>query len=264
MNVYGRGALVSVASGLLASLFASTALAQETNANATANAEAQGQVGMGLPGANANANATTTTTAAAEPAPGNSDHDLVVGHLGVGYLGRRTIQIGAADAGGSAVSAPVIGVRLWMNQRLGLDLGLGLSIQSSSQDNPGADEDGPNHFAAILHGGVPLALATSRHFTFEIVPEANIGFGSGSAGDTDFSGFQLDLGARAGSEIHWGFIGIPQLSLQASVGLLVSTSRAKSEAGDAETTQKTTRLSTAVYDNPWNVFTSNVSALYYF
>ena len=48
------------------------------------------------------------------------------------------------------------------------------------------------------------------------------------------------------------------------MGLLVSTSRAKSEAGDAETTQKVTRLSTAVYDNPWNVFTSNVSALYYF
>lgn len=263
MNVYGRGALVSLASGLLASLFASTALAQE--ATATTNAEAEGQVGMGLPGANANANATATTPATAEAAPGNTDHDLVVGHLGVGYLGRRTIQIGASDAGGSAVSAPVIGVRLWMNQGMGLDLGLGLSIQDSSQDNPaGEDEDGPNHFAVILHGGVPLALATSRHFTFEVVPEANIGFGSGSAGDVDLSGFQLDLGARAGAEIHWGFLGIPQLSLQASVGLLVSTSRAKSEAGDAETTQKVTRLSTAVYDNPWNVFTSNVSALYYF
>lgn len=259
---YGRAAFTMVASGALASLLTSQAFAQETTAEAQA--EAQGQVGMGLPGATAGG--TATTTAGARPAPGNSDHDMMVGHIGVGYLGRRSLQIGAlgAGAGGSVQSVPVIGARIWLDQALGLDLGLGLLIQGASADGDAGDEDGPDFFATILHGGVPLALASNGHFTFEVVPEANIGFGSGSAGDTDHSGFAIDLGARAGSEIHFGFIGIPQLSLQASVGVLFSMARGKTEVGDAERTEKVTRLQTATYDNPWNIFTSNVAALYYF
>jgi hypothetical protein len=256
MNVYGRAALGLVATSLFAG-FATPAFAQE------ANAEAQGQVGMGLPGADANANATATAPAGAAAAPGMSDHDMMVGHLAVGYLGRRTIQIGAPSQNGAAISAPVIGIRYWMDRGMGLDLGVGLMIQNSS-----GDEDGPNYFATLLHGGLPLALASNRHFAFLFVPELNIGFGSGSqetaAGDEDYSGFQLDAGARVGSEIHFGFMGIPQLSLQGSVGLLFSTSSAKTELGDAELTEKATRFQTAAYDNPWNIFTSNVAALYYF
>jgi hypothetical protein len=257
---YGRAAFTIVASGLLASLLTTPALAQETNTQAQA--EAQGQVGMGLPGATAGG--TATTTAGARPAPGNSDHDMMVGHIGIGYLGRRSLQIGALEAGGSVQSVPVIGARIWLNQAFGLDLGLGLLIQGASADDEAGDDDGPDYFATILHGGVPLALASNGHFTFEVVPEANIGFGSGSAGDADFSGFAIDLGARAGSEIHFGFIGIPQLSLQASVGVLFSMARGKTEVGDAERTEKITRLQTATYDNPWNIFTSNVAPLYYF
>ena len=82
------------------------------------------------------------------------------------------------------------------------------------------------------------------------------------------SGFQLDIGARAGAEIHFGFIDIPQLSLQASVGLLFTLQNAKTTVeapgGDTETTQSATLLRTASFDNPWNIFTSNVAALYYF
>jgi hypothetical protein len=256
MNVYGRAALGLVAIGIFAGLFPTPALAQE------ANAEAQGQVGMGLPGAGANA--TATTPAGAQAAPGTSDHDMMVGHLAVGYLGRRTIQVGAPSQNGAAISAPVIGIRYWMDRGMGLDLGVGLMIQSSNS----GDDDGPNYFATLLHGGLPLALASNRHFAFLFVPELNIGFGSGSqetaGGDEDYSGFQLDAGARVGSEIHFGFMGIPQLSLQGSVGLLFTTSSAKTELGDAELTEKTTRFQTAAYDNPWNIFTSNVAALYYF
>lgn len=262
MNADGRRVLGLVASGLLAWFLPANAAAQE------ANAQAEGQVGLGLPGANANA--TATTPAYAEAAPGTSDHDMMVGHLAVGYLGRRTIQIGAvgAGAGAAAVSAPVVGIRYWMDRGLGLDLGLGLMIQSSSVENDAGDASGPNYFATILHGGVPLALASSRHFTFLVVPEANIGFGSGSqetaGGDVDMSGFQIDLGARAGAEIHFGFMGLPQLSLQGSVGVLFSMSSAKSEGDAGELTEKVTRFQTAAYDNPWNIFTSNVAALYYF
>jgi hypothetical protein len=193
---------------------------------------------------------------------------MMVGHLGIGYMGRRTLQVGAVGQNGGALSAPVVGARIWFSRSFGVDLGLGLFIQSSSRENQDGEADGPGYFATILHGGVPLALASNGHFTFLVVPEANIGFGSGSletaAGDEDYSGFAIDLGARAGSEIHFGFIGIPQLSLQASVGVLFTMLQAKSELGDTELTEKVTRLQTTTYDNPWNIFTSNVAALYYF
>jgi hypothetical protein len=126
----------------------------------------------------------------------------------------------------------------------------------------------------LLHVGVPLSLASYDHFSFQVVPEANVGLGSGSAdtdaADTSFNGFQLDVGARAGAEIQFGFMGIPQLSLQGSVGVLFGLQSLKTEVdpagggGSTTVTQNRTVLSTTVGDNPWNIFTSNVAALYYF
>jgi hypothetical protein len=72
----------------------------------------------------------------------------------------------------------------------------------------------------------------------------------------------LDLGARAGSEIHFGFMGIPQLSLQGSVGVRLNMNSTSGDPGDNSTSHFD--LATTVGDNPWNIFTSNVAALYYF
>ena len=222
-------------------------------------ATAGGQVGMGLPGA-------TGQTAPAAPA-GGTDHSLFVGHLGVGYLGLATLGVGAPGAPGQAnVDAPVIGVRYWMNPDMGLDLGLGLGIDGGSNDPA---NDPPSHWAIVLHGGVPLALGGGRHYTFEVIPEANIGFGGGSAtmGGTDISnkGFALDLGARAGAEIQFGFIGLPELALQGSIGAKFSIASASSTPdGGTKTSVSSYRFGTNVYANPWAIFTNTVSALYYF
>jgi hypothetical protein len=122
----------------------------------------------------------------------------------------------------------------------------------------------------LFHGGVPLALASSGHFTFEIIPEANVGISSGSAADDEIShsGFHFDIGARAGAEIHFGFIDLPQLSLQGSVGLLFALENGRTENPDGVMPSaydfSATRLATTVGTNPWNIFTSNVAALYYF
>jgi hypothetical protein len=223
---------------------------------ATAQAGVQGQVGMGLPGA------TPQTTATVAPATAGTDHSLVVGHLGVGYLGRSTIPVGSTP---TDVNAPIIGVRYWMDPNMGLDLGLGFDFDGGST-SPG--DDAPSHWAVLLHGGVPLALASGRHYTFEIIPEANLGFGGGSTtqGGTDISnhGFLLDLGARAGAEIQFGFIGIPELSLQASVGAMFSYVRSSSSSGGQTASTKEWMFHTTVYNSPWSIFTSNVAAFYYF
>jgi hypothetical protein len=226
-------------------------------------ADANTNVGLTLPGA-----------APAAAATGASDHDQVVGRLAVGYLGRRTIPVGA---GGSQVNfdparnveAPVVGVRYWLDSQLGIDAGLGLAFAGGSWEaDPGADGDFDSGSGVLLHVGVPLSLAAYNHFSFQVVPEANVGLGWGSSqdGDVSHNGFSLDVGARAGAEIQFGFIGIPQLALQGSVGLLFGLQSVKSENDDTDASfsQSRTFLTTTVGDNPWNIFTSNVAALYYF
>jgi len=204
---------------------------------------------------------------------GSSDHDSVVGRLAVGYLGRHTLQVGVPGADVDAiVDAPVIGIRYWLSDFLGIDAGIGFGINSSSTDNGMTDVDGPSTKVFLLHGGVPLSLASAGHFSFQIVPELNVGFASVSQDvpvgmttvETSAGGFHLDVGARAGAEIHFGFINVPQLSLQGSVGARLAMDSTSADNGTVETGTSRFTVNTTVGDNPWNIFTSNVAALYYF
>ncbi len=260
---------VAVLAGVGSLAVTGLAFGQDANANANAQAGGGANVGMTLPGAGAPPAA----------AVGSSDHDQVVGRLAVGYLGRRSMLVGIGiDAAGNIASndiaAPVVGIRYWIDDSLGIDAGVGLNINGGSAEV----DDGTNTVSTdldsftvfILHAGIPLSLASADHFSFQVVPEANVGIGSGSAADGDIkhNGFHLDLGARAGAEIQFGFMNIPQLSLQGSIGVAFELNSLKTDedtgAADITTTANTTQFSTSVNDNPWNIFTSNVAALYYF
>ncbi len=235
-------------------------------ANTQAPANQQAQMGMALP-----------TATAAAPAAGTSDHDAVVGHLAVGFLGRASIPI----YGNPALPVPVVGVRYWLDPMVGLDLGLGLWLGGTST-TPAAGApsvSGPKTSAFILHAGVPLALASAKHFTFEIIPEANFGYGQitqdaalgGATGITKQTGTHLDIGARAGAEIHFGFMGLPQLSLLGTVGLRFDYDKLGQDntppapgSASVHASMSDWNLRTSVYDSPWNIFIANVGALYYF
>lgn len=211
---------------------------------------------------------------------GGSDHAAMSEHIGVGYLGKRSIPIAGANiAGGaveaSSVSAPVIGVRYWLDPGMGIDAGIGfISTGGTDTAADGTETDAPGATGFLLHAGVPLSLADDGHFSFQIIPELNVGFasstiadGAGPGADVKLSGFGLDVGARAGAEIHFGFIGVPQLSLQGSVGVLFAMENrtAKAETNpEVEIKSSRTSIGTTVGDNPWNIFTSNVAAMYYF
>ncbi len=264
--------------------FASAAVATTVLVSTTAFAQ------TAPPPAGATAQATTTTTGMALPGPqaaavaGDSDHDMMVGSFALGYLGRRSVPYGTGDpAGGVGVGttqAPIIGARYWIVPVLGIDAGLGFSMLGDGtikDEQPGVttEQDLAPVTAVMLHMGVPLALSNTGHFSFQIVPELNVGYATQTIDLTATNGPEIkgtglafDVGARAGAEIHFGFIGIPQLSLQGSVGLLYRLERAKVEVSQggvtAEHTETSGNFTTTVYDNPWNIFTSNVAALYYF
>ena len=199
---------------------------------------APAQTGMTLPGA--------------VPDPAGSDHALVAGHFGVGYMGLRGLAFGGAAG---TQDAPVVGVRYWLDQGMGIDAGLGLRFSGGSAGVP-------SYNIAIAHFGVPLALAGSKHFSFQVTPEGNLGYGTtdnGGGGPTT-KDFHLDLGVRVGAEVQFGFIGIPELGLQAGIGAGLNYDHVSVAGAGGHTLA----FGTSVGDNPWNIFTSNIAALYYF
>jgi hypothetical protein len=204
--------------------------------------------------------ASAQAAAPAAAAEAGNDHDEVVGHFAVGYFGISQLPVGGAPTGGGAattaaqayITAPVIGARYWLSQKLGIDVGVGFSDSNAG-------------WGVAAHGGVPLALATSKHMTFELIPEATVAFaGNSPGGGITYSGFRINVGARIGGEIQFGFIGIPQLALQATVGLYLDhDSFGVSTANNSGSVSNTT-FSTSVQGDPWGIFTDNISALYYF
>jgi hypothetical protein len=74
----------------------------------------------------------------------------------------------------------------------------------------------------------------------------------------------LQAGARVGGEVHFGFIGIPQLAMDASVGLLLASTSGKTTTGANSTKVSNLTLGTTSGNQPWNIFTQNVQVKYYF
>jgi hypothetical protein len=227
---------------------------------------------------------TQATPIAAKPEDESPDHERFIGHFGVEYFGIQNLPIGGGVAAGGAaaaagtVAAPIIGGRYWLQRNLGIDAGLGFGSYSSSSTlvagNTTTTTTNPSSLGFILHGGVPIAFAEGHHYTFELVPEANLGFTSGTikgatvggttAPDTSLSGLRIDVGARIGAEIHFGFIGVPELALEGSVGLYVDHQSAKSSQNNNSYSTSETSIATTVGSSPWAIFNNTISALYYF
>ena len=226
-------------------------------------------------------------SASAQDAPpkddATTDHAKVVGHIGVGYFGQYDVPLGLPAAGaddGAAQAAQLVGIRTWLQDRVGLDLALGWGMKSGSISNNGTSADRPSTLTFALHAGVPISLFDAKHYTFFIKPEityghsgrtvkAPLGAPAGTP-DSTFAGHNLQIGARAGAEIHFGFIGLPNLTLDATVGLHLGitggSQKIPTGAGNAtnETTYTATSLETVSFHQPWNIFISNVAAIYYF
>ncbi|HMI87945.1 MAG TPA: hypothetical protein VK550_27870 [Polyangiaceae bacterium] len=211
--------------------------------------------------------ATTTVT-------GSSAHEAAVGRLGVGWFGTRDVPVGPATmATTGPIPTPIIGIRYWLGPMLGIDAGLGFFTASSATRNEATTNitiEGPTRTSFLLHAGVPLALADAGNFTFLVIPEFNLGIGTGgtkaSMGNpsTDLSGLLIEGGVRAGAEVFFGFIGIPQLSLEGTVGAFLSSATGKLSQGGGSTRFSTFVFSTSSVAQPWDIFRKDIAARYYF
>lgn len=214
-----------------------------------------------------------------------TDHEQMVGTFGVGLFGVLRLPIfgvptdceagvtctAPADA---SLTAPMIGARYWFSEGVGIEGAVAFTVSSAPdkfETRDSADGDSYADFGLGLHAGLPLALAYSQHFTFEVVPLLNLGmttasFESAADGSTfDMSGFLLAAGATVGGEIHFGFLGIPQLALQGTVGLVIQHVSRSAEDNSRNTwTSRRAGVQTTLGNAPWDIFTGNVAAIYYF
>ena len=201
----------------------------------------------------------------------------MVNRLAVGYQGATIIPIGdqAAPPGTTgSVTAPTIGIRYWIGDLVGLDVGIGIGFTGGSVENTAGTTPTDNSFGMLIHAGLPLAIYHAQHYKFVIIPEVNLGFSTGSHLDSDpnndrgRSGFLFQLGGRLGTEIHFGFMNIPQLSLQASVGLYFQYAQAgvggSRNAPIDRSGVNAYSLATTVMGEPWDILLGSLTALYYF
>lgn len=223
----------------------------------------------------------------AKPDSEKNDHERVVGHFGVSWFGVSSIPLGiGAPAGNSAnpaialgnpsyvtISAPAIGVRYWLNEGLGIDAGIGIGYSGGSVEDNNVRVGKLGAFGMLFHAGLPLSIVSGKHISLQITPEANFGFAHASVAsnvvdhpppDASLSGMRLDIGARVGGEVQFGFIGLPELALEGSLGAFFTYQRNGVSVGPASHSDVSYSLTTASFHNPWDFFASVVSARYYF
>ena len=199
------------------------------------------------------------------PHRAESDLDVQNRRVGIGYAGVSQIPVGSGMAD---LTAPAIGVRVWASESMGVDLALGIGWAGGSSESLGTSMDKDSVYGFVFQGGLPFALANRRHVSFQVIPFASIAYGGTKMGtglaETNFSGTRVDVGARAGFELFFGFIGIPELSLNATIGAQFSMRKVSVESGGLSTSDTSLGFSTTVQNSPWDIFAGNVAARYYF
>ena len=113
---------------------------------------------------------------------GQSDHAQMVGNAGFTFFGVQRLPIGvtATDTSG-VLRAPTVGIRYWLSEGLGLDVGLGFSFASLSSevtDGTGTkvivDGSVDSTFGLNIHAGLPVALSHKQPLRHPLHPGAGL------------------------------------------------------------------------------------------
>jgi hypothetical protein len=174
-----------------------------------------------------------------------TDHSLVVGRIGLGYFG--ALSAPSEGTVGASQTVQMLGARYWMSEGMGVDVALGVNMGSGSttvnNGNTTTTVNTPGAFGFALMAGVPFNLFSAKHYSFIARPELSFARGSLSSADDSRSGMNLRFGGSGGASVQFGFIGIPQLAIDALVGahFAISSGSTAVTAGGTTTTRASRR-----------------------
>jgi hypothetical protein len=161
--------------------------------------------------------------AAPHPASFPSDHDQVVGHLGIEArrIAAAPYPLALRPSGCPSVTpAPpctvdlgAVGLRYWKTRNLAWNAALAFALGSGRQGPTALD----TYFGAGPILGVTLLLGNWRHLAVGATPEASfIYFRPGGGGPASkLYAFRAQLEG----ELHFGFVDVPALSIGITTGL---------------------------------------------
>jgi len=189
--------------------------------------------------------------------------------------------------GTSNLRLHTVGARYWLNGGLALEGGLSIGFSAGSRSGTttsgggsfSGSEDNPNGFGIGFVFGVPIMLSESKHLSIHLDPTLSLSYASSSIDrsntvtDSSSSVF-FGVGANMTAEIQFGFIGIPQLAIQARMGLMLnyryaSTTRVdRTSASSATDTASASAFGIATTVGPnyslSDIIGGSISAVYYF
>lgn len=189
---------------------------------------------------------TATNASTVGAAAGGTDHDRVLNQFAIRYFGQIA---GPGAMGAPGVPVHNIGMRYWISRMIGIEAGIGLAFSTTSVAGAGST----TRFGYAITGGVPINLAATQHLAIHVIP--NLTFGMPTV---DPLVTVLSVGADAAAELHFGFIGVPQMSLQARFGLNVNLLATNG------VTQFGFGTTAGSGSNVWDVIAASVAATYYF
>lgn len=116
--------------------------------------------------------------------------------------------VGAIGIGYFTTSAP-LGVRMWLNDKIGIDAGVGLRIDSTPEDVG---------WGLSMEGGLLYSLKNTENMI--IFARGGVGVGLSDSGQpaSDVQ-WGVELNGMLGAEFFMGALGFPNLSFSAGVGL---------------------------------------------
>ncbi|HET6151077.1 MAG TPA: hypothetical protein VFH68_26310 [Polyangia bacterium] len=169
--------------------------------------------------------AAAATPSSATPAPASppSDHDLVVGHLGVEArrIAAAPYPLTLSQTGCPSVPPPpsctvelgAVGVRYWKTRNLAWNAALALAVGGGKQGLKSLD----TYVGAGPIVGVTLLLGNWRHLAVGATPEASFIYfrPGGGAPASKLYAFRAQLEG----ELHFGFVDVPALSIGITAGL---------------------------------------------
>jgi hypothetical protein len=161
----------------------------------------------------------------ADETPAASDHDAVVGRIGISARrfdpGPLPLALRAGFGCPAAVTTPcevtmgALGVRYWTSRNLAWNAGLAFAV--------GGGRDGTQTLDTYVGlgpvVGLTLLLGNWRHLAIGATPElAVVWFRPGPSAATRSTTI-VDLRAALEAELHFGFVGVPALSVGMTAGL---------------------------------------------